>query len=275
MINIEIFRMKRLFLVVLAVHAVHVSAQDYPMINSFKGPVKQATITMQRDNGDANLYYGGTSGARSKTVCWYDSIGRLLEEANYMDDEVQRGYVCQYTINNVYMQYNYDANGVIQGSFARFQLDSLGNLLESKRYEDGKFLCGDSTVYDADGRKIEFYETHIKSKKLMLRYIYVYDSIGRLCKVSDLFHGTGHVYTIEYFPNGSYTQHHIDNKGKKWDIKFILDKKGQLTRMESSNMSCRYSHFDKYGNWLQLISTNNTPVGQFTTITERVIEYYE
>ena len=243
-----------------------------PDSEELKGPVKKVTSILSLDNTSYSLYYGEQSGGTGKKISWYDSRGQLIEEADYIGDNLQNGYVRQYTINNVYMEYEYDKNGIIKGAFAQVQSDSLGHQLFSRRYKEGKLIYADSTVYDTLGRMIEYYETPYKKglEFLVLKSTYEYDSIGRLAKVKNIRDSNN--YTIEYFPNGNYTEHHINKYGKQWDREYIVNDKGQVKKINEPNMHVRYIKFDKYGNWLRMQSTAYHTA---TVTTERTIEYYE
>lgn len=267
--------MKKIIALIIVVFAPHVFAEDSMSFETVKGPVKQVTVTIGMENNNASLFYGDQPGGCMKIISWYDSIGRLTEQANYIGNQLQDGFVRQYTINNVYMEYNYDTQGLIKGSFAQVQLDSTGLLISTKRYKDGKLICADSAIYDTQGNKIAFYETPFKKDTLALRYTYEYDSIGRLYKESDCQDGI--YYTIEYLSNGNYIEHHVNKDGTTWEWKHMVDKNGILVKSESHNMRLRYSKFDKYGNWLQLKSSTNThsPIGWVTSNIERIIDYYK
>ncbi|MBQ4507530.1 MAG: hypothetical protein II970_01350 [Paludibacteraceae bacterium] len=239
------------------------------------GPVKIITETLHIDNNNVSLHYGEQPGGQAKIISWYDSIGRLAERANYINEVLVDGYVRQYTINNVCMEYNYDKTGLIKGSFTQIQMDSVGNHIFSRNYKDGKLFHADSTAYNAQGLKSADYETLFKADTLVLSYTYEYDSLGRVSKVTDM--RSLHYYTIEYYPNSNYTEHHFDKNGKKWDCKYIVNNKGQVINKQDPNLRVQYSNFDKYGNWLKMKGSTNTqsPLGWITTITERTIEYYE
>lgn len=245
------------------------------MNNEVNGPVKKMTIYIRVGDGDmgGGIMYGNEQvGAMAKIVYWYDSIGRLVDEANYHGDDV-RGYVRQYLLNNVYMEYEYNNQGIVKGSFARGQLDSLGNTIFTKRYRDRKQITADSTVYNEQGLKIKYFQSPYKSDSLELRYTYEYDSLGRLSKYYDYSKGEINIsYEMIYYPNGSYTERATDKEGKTWNVKYTADKNGNIIKMESTNMSAQYSKFDKYGNWLILKGVTHKVA---KTTTERVIEYYE
>lgn len=264
--------MKRyLFLLLIVIFCVsHLAAVGGT--DEVNGPVKQMTVTLRLKTGNYSLYYGEQPGTCGKTIFWYDSIGRIIEKADYVGDRLQSGYVCQYTINNICMEYDYTADGLVKGSFAQVKSDSLGNRIYTKRYKEGRVCWKDSTVYNALGQKTEYYETPYKSDTLALRYVYQYDSLGRLSKVCETFHGTEHNYTIEYFPKGNYTEHHSQKNGTMWDRKYVVSKNGYIVDIKEPNHHSHYSKFDKYGNWLILEgSVHNLP----GPVTERTIEYYD
>lgn len=264
---------KYIIMIVLTMCCFNIYAWDDLSEASLKGPVKKVTETFYLESNTHSLYYGQQPGGKATQICWYDSEGRLTEKANYINGNIEDGYVRQYTINNVCMEYNYDAKGLIKGTFAYMQLDSDGHKLSTRRYKNGHVIAADSTVYDAEGHQIKCYESLFGNDSLILRYTYKYDSIGRISRYYETWAGTEKVCVYEYFPNGSYTEHVADNKGKKWDRKYTLDNKGQQIKYEDKTVRIRYSNFDKYGNWLKSRNsyTNNAAV----VIYERVIEYYE
>lgn len=270
--------MKKIITLIITtlVMQVYTYAVDEPSDMTVQGPVKQVTTTISLEtNNNSSLFYGAQPGGDAKFICWYDSVGRITEKANYINNQVQDGYVCQYTINNTYMEYEYNHNGLIKGSYTYVQSDSIGRPLVTKQYREGKIVYVDSTIYNAQGNKIEYYESRLKTGIIALKNTYEYDSIGRLYKENDLLNET--YYTIEYLPNGNYTEHHVNKDGKTWERKYIVNKKGVHVKCETRDMRLVYSRFDQYGNWLQLKSSTNThtPMGWVTTIIERVIEYYE
>ena len=263
---------KVLSLVLILFYAGFIGAVG--MNNEVNGPVKKMTIFISVGDGtDGGLTYGNKQvGPMAKIVCWYDSIGRLLDEANYHGEDVT-GYVRQYLMNNVYMEYEYNNQGIVKGSFARGQLDSLGNTISTKRYRDRELISADSTVYDKQGHKVKYYDTPYKSDTLVIKNTYEYDSLGRLSKYYDYSKGEISISReVVYYPNGSYTERTTDRNGKVWEKIYIADKKGNIVKIEEPNRSAQYSKFDRYGNWLILRGVTHKVA---KTTTERIIEYYE
>lgn len=276
-------------LLVLGVNSI--CAQDFGELEKVNGPVKQVTIALGAKGG-ASLFYGEGPGTGMKTVLWYDSLGRLTERAKYVGDKIEDGFVRQYTINNVCMEYEYDYKGLIKGNFRKIQLDSLGRHISSRRYREGRFYEGDSIVYDAEGRKIEWYDTPTEKDSFTLNESYAYDSLGRLSKKSIywpekafyfdslnipreyLNYGAKHICTMEYLPNGNYIEHHVVKDGKKWKVKYIV-KKGRLVRKEDKDGSATYSDFDQYGNWRKMQGTSDSFYFSMSMTTKREIEYYK
>lgn len=272
--------MKRISVLLLAMlpFSVIVFAQnDDPLTKSINGPVKQITQTMRLGNNNFSLYYGEQPGTMGKTITWYDSISRISEEANYIGDQIQNGMVYQYINDSVCYEYNYNDAGLIDGSYAYIRLDSLGHQVATKRFNKGKFFCADSTVYNERGQIVKLFETPLRKDSLVLSYAYYYDSLGRLSKVVNPFHGTGHTYTIKYDKKGNYIEYHSNKDGKKWERKVFVNEAGQVVRIEAGTMRACYSKFDKYGNWLMAENAVNTQsaFGWATVIIERIIEYYE
>ncbi len=285
--------MKKVFIfIVIVACAVKVNAEGEEFSDNLKGPVKQVTISL-KGHGGFSLFYGSSPSTGMKTIMWYDSIGRLSERAMYEGDKLDHGYIRQYTINGVCMEYEYDNKGIVKGNYCVIRMDSLGRQICSRRYREGLFSQGDSTVYDVDGRKIEKYDTYAEKDSFKLCESYAYDSIGRLSKVCKYWPekafyfdslkipreylncGVKHMYTIEYFPNGNYTEHHVVKDGKKWDVKYTVDKDGRLIKKEEKENQATFRNYDKYGNWLKMTGTMNSSFGSFSSTTVRVIEYYE
>ncbi len=247
-----------------------------PEVESGKGPVKQITVTIRTD--DADMYYvdaAGAMGTMAKVVIWYDSVGRMIEHAEYMGGMLLEGYVCQYNADTACVQYEYNSSGLVDGSFAVIRYDSNGRQVSSRRYRDGVFVLADSIVYNTLGQKAEQYDTPYKVDSLTLKFVYTYDSSGRLIKVEDVKYGQENSYMIEYLPDGNYVEHHINKQGKEWLRKYFVNKKGELIKKEDKNSIVRYSKFDKYGNWLVSESTSKDDPRGDTSITERKIEYFE
>lgn len=228
-----------------------------------KGPVKMMTISSKQ------------AGTLRVWKYWYDSIGRLTESVVYHDGKIMVGYVRQYTINNVYMDYEYNQQGLIKGSFTQTQLDSLGNKIYVRFYRDGKQSRADSIVYNEQGKMIENY---IKQDSVFkLRFRCEYDSLNRLtmryCKNTINNEITK---TYEYLPDGSYIEHESSTDyGKRPDKKYIFNNQGQLIEIKGKEEHSRFRKFDKYGNWTVWTEVLNIPIGHFEYTYTREIEYYE
>lgn len=259
-------------------------ATDYLSITAgnssvFKGPVKKVTsIIKTEQDGMLDMIYGMSKlpSPEIKYVFWYDSIGRLTEEATYPGPHID-GHVYQYHNNEMGVSYHYNEDGFIKGSFKQLFYDSLGNQISSRTYKDGKFFCADSTIYNTQGLKIEHYDTAPKTDSMVLTYSYEYDSIGRLITVN---RKNEHIFTIEYHPNGNYTEHHsekIKNTSKAWEQKYVLDNKGQIIKIQAKDSWSKFTKYDHHGNWLKSEHSYNTnsPLGWITSVQERIIEYYE
>lgn len=244
-----------------------------------KGPVKKVTsIIKTEQDGMLYMIYGMSKQPfpEIKYVFWYDSIGRLTEDATYPGPHID-GHVYQYYNNEMGVSYHYNEDGFIKGSFKQLFYDSLGNQISSRTYKDGKFFCADSTIYNTQGLKIEHYDTAPKTDSMVLTYSYEYDSIGRLITVN---RKNEHIYTIEYHPNGNYTEHHfvkIKNTSRKWEQKYVLDNKGQIIQIKAKDSWSKFTKYDHHGNWLKSESSYNTnsPLRWITSVEERIIEYYE
>ena len=259
-------------------------ATDYLSITAgnssvFKGPVKKVTsIIKTEQDGMLDMIYGMSKlpSPEIKYVFWYDSIGRLTEEATYPGPHID-GHVYQYHNNEMGVSYHYNEDGFIKGSFKQLFYDSLGNQISSRTYKDGKFFCADSTIYNTQGLKIEHYDTAPKTDSMVLTYSYEYDSIGRLITVN---RKNEHIFTIEYHPNGNYTEHHsekIKNTIKAWEQKYVLDNKGQIIKIQAKDSWSKFTKYDHHGTWLKSEHSYNTnsPLGWITSVQERIIEYYE
>lgn len=277
--------MKKIILLVLTfaylsnLYATDHMAATVAIAPDVKGPVKKVTITIKLGDGKLDILYGMSKQPfpEVKYVFWYDSIGRLTEETTYPGGSHINGHVYQYHNNEMGVSYHYNEDGFIKGSFKQLFYDSLGNQISSKTYKDGKFFCADSTIYNTQGLKIEHYDTAPKTDSMVLTYSYEYDSIGRLITVN---RKNEHIYTIEYHPNGNYTEHHsqkIKNTIKAWEQKYVLDNKGQIIKIQAKDSWSKFTKYDHYGNWLKSEYSYNTnsPLGWITSVQERIIEYYE
>ena len=123
-------------LLVNNIFAVHDMAGE-----NVNGPVKQ--LTEQHFKNNNNTVSG-------ESILWYDEKGRVTEEV-WRFGGLVNGIVSQYLLNNVRMDYSYDNDGLVKGSFSRNQLDSMGNCISSQRYREGKIFSADSTVYNERG----------------------------------------------------------------------------------------------------------------------------
>ena len=277
--------MKKIILLVLTfaylsnLYATDHMAATVAIAPDVKGPVKKVTITIKLGDGKLDILYGMSKQPfpEVKYVFWYDSIGRLTEETTYPGGSHINGHVYQYHNNEMGVSYHYNEDGFIKGSFKQLFYDSLGNQISSRTYKDGKFFCADSTIYNTQGLKIEHYDTAPKTDSMVLTYSYEYDSIGRLITVN---RKNEHIYTIEYHPNGNYTEHHsekIKNTIKAWEQKYVLDNKGQIIKIQAKDSWSKFTKDDHHGNWLKSEYSYNTnsPLGWITSVQERIIEYYE
>ncbi|MBR5327919.1 MAG: hypothetical protein IKV31_05195 [Paludibacteraceae bacterium] len=277
--------MKKIILLVLTfaylsnLYATDHMAATVAIAPDVKGPVKKVTITIKLGDGKLDILYGMSKqpSPEVKYVFWYDSIGRLTEETTYPGGSHINGHVYQYHNNEMGVSYHYNEDGFIKGSFKQLFYDSLGNQISSRTYKDGKSFCADSTIYNTQGLKIEHYDTAPKTDSMVLTYSYEYDSIGRLITVN---RKNEHIFTIEYHPNGNYTEHHsekIKNTIKAWEQKYVLDNKGQIIKIQAKDSWSKFTKYDHHGNWLKSEHSYNTnsPLGWITSVQERIIEYYE
>ena len=252
--------MKRIFIVIVMVGLIIDSIYAKKLTDyteNVKGPVKTMTVTSEQGSIRVWKY-------------WYDSIGRLNEFAYYDYVKLEQGFVRQYTINNVYIDYNYDKNGIIKGSFKQTQLDSLGNKICVKYYVDGKLSSTDSIVYNAHGKEIESY--NIREGRCNLRHRCEYDSLDRLT----LWSNDVRERTYEYLSDGNYIEHELSTKhGKRPDKKYIYNEQGQLIKIKGKEEHSRFLKFDKYGNWTVWEEVEDIPIGHFEFTYKREIEYYD
>lgn len=204
----------------------------------------------------------------------YDSIGKLTEFTLLHDGKIEEGYARQYTINNVYIDYFYNAHGLIKGNFRYVQTDSLGHFLYSKYYKEGLLFSSDSAVYNEQGLEIEHY--YIRRDEVpALQYSCEYDSIGRLIRKFNNWRGDELTWTYEYLPNGDYIEHFSNIRGQKPDKKYIHDENGQLVEIKGKEEHSHFTRFDKYGNWTIWRAIHNWPIGHYEYIYKRTIEYYK
>lgn len=257
--------MKRLITIIIFTFYVCVTgafADIATYTEKFNGPVKKMTVTSVQ------------AGSPRVWIYWYDSIGRLTEKVVYMDGFIQHGFLRQYTINNVYMDYDYNEKGVIKGSFTQTQLDSLGHKLQSKIYKEGKLWRADSIVYNAQGNEIECY-TMDDDGILVLRHTCEYDSLNRLIKKYNNLRGNEITFTFEYLDDGNYMEYRTSTNSQKTYKKYIFNKQGQLVRVKGSKENSQFKKFDTYGNWTIWEEMLDAFFGRISYTYERVFEYYE
>ena len=244
-------------------------AADETVINYAKGPVKQIIIA----NRYINCKYVLHNTKVRREIYTYDSKGRLKDEIGYNDNKFLYRYVYQYS-DSICMKYEYGPKRIIKGNYCRMRMDSAGNRITSETYINGKFFSADSTVYDEYGRKIEHYEIPSQQNTFALRFTFEYDSLGRLSKKRDFLYGGGMVIcSVEYLPDGSFTEYHSDVVGQKRTFHYFVNEKGLLVEVQWENSERTvYSDFDKYGNWLK---SERIRPEDGTIVVDRVIEYYE
>lgn len=254
--------MKQLLIVIslMITCANYASANLLTVIREVQGPVKKMVITCNQ------------AGTLRTWVFHYDSIGRLTEFALLHDGKIEEGYVRQYTINNVYVDYYYNANGIIKGNYRYVQTDSLDHVLYSKYYKEGILFSSDSTIYNEKRLEIEHYVKN--DKEFVLQYSCEYDSIGRLIKRFNNWRGDELTWTFEYLSNGDYIEHFSDIRGRKSDKKYIHNESGQLVEIKGKEEHSRFTKFDQYGNWTLWRAIHKWPIGKYEYIYKRTIEYY-
>lgn len=216
-------------------------------------------------------YYRGPKGG--KYVQKYDNMGRLLDDALIIGDSIARGERYQYE-NQMYWIYRYDNNGLEDGVFTCVQLDSLGRKVSSYSF-DKNIYHADSSVYNHLGQKIEEYTIPTIQDTMVLKYVYTYDSLGRLSTVKNVKKWEG--YKVVYEENGNYTEYHYkefnyNGKRKKYENKFYY-KDGNLVKVVSDDISIRFSKFDAYGNWQKAVMSIGD-IWSFSRTLTRTIEYY-
>ena len=246
-----------------------IHAADETIINYAKGPVKQIIIANNYDN-----YDNGFSNLKVRMQIYtYDTLGRLKDEVRYDDQKFRYRYVYKYS-DNICMKYESGPKKIIKGNYCRMRMDSKGNQITSETYIKGKFFIADSTVYDESGHKTEYYETRDKQLNYSLKYTYEYDSLGRISKTRSILYGKGMVIcSVEYQPDGNFTEYHTDVKGHKMEYNYFVNDKGQLVEVKWTNSERTiYSEFDQYGNWIE--SQRIVP-NEGIIVTKRIIEYYK
>lgn len=254
---------KLLLLIVVSVSTVY--AADETVINYAKGPVKLIIVAKNYEKYNNVL----SNFKVRREIYMYDTKGRLKEEVHYDDDKFQFRYVYQYS-DNICMQYEYGRKKIIKGNYCRSRMDSTGNIITSETYIDGKFFSADSMVYDASGHIIEYYTNHERERTIALKYTYEYDSLGRLS--TKRLHGGIVICSVEYQPNGNFTEYHSDKEGTKWEYHYFVNDQGFLEEVKWRNSErTLYSKFDQYGNWLE---SECIYPEEGTIVTKRVIEYY-
>lgn len=258
--------MKKLFLLftIVFLYITRVQADGIKTyIEDVSGPVKKVTVTSKQ------------AGMMRNWVYWYDTAGRLIEEAYLRDGKPDDDcFVRQYMSNDSYADYFYNELGFIDGCYRLTQLDSLGNKTYSIRFKDGKLWTKDSIVYNEQGKGIECYS--LKDSVLTLRYTYEYDSLGRLYARHFPRLGNKAMDKYEYLDNGNYIKYHYDKDGKKSYAKHIFNKQGIRVKVVESiaQQKLYFKKFDEHGNWTLWRHIFDSPMGQFDYTYERNIEYY-
>lgn len=247
---------------VLFSFAIEIEIEDY-IKAPVNGNAKIVTVT------DPSMgYYRGPKGA--KYIMQYNNKGQLLDYAWMIGDSIAEGKRYQYG-ENMYWIYGYDLNGRIDGILTRVQLDSLGRKINSYAVNKN-FYTADSIVYNSQGQKIKEYTIPTGQDTMVLKYVYTYDSIGRLSTVKNVKKWEG--YKVVYDKGGNYTEYHYkeynyNGKQKKYENKFYY-KDGNLVKIVSDDVTIRFSKFDEQGNWQKAVWSMN----HFTRILTRTIEYY-
>ena len=116
--------MKKIILLVLTfaylsnLYATDHMAATVAIAPDVKGPVKKVTCIIKTEqDGMLDMIYGMSKlpSPEIKYVFWYDSIGRLTEDATYPGPHID-GYVYQYYNNEMAVSYRYNEDGFIKGS---------------------------------------------------------------------------------------------------------------------------------------------------------------
>lgn len=226
------------------------------------GPVKHLTVT-------SNQY-----GSIYVWEYWYDRDGRLEEFVHFIDGRISSAYVRQYTDSN-YIDLKYDGSGLIEGSYNRTTIDSLGRPLCTWRYEKGIPLLIDSCVYGDRLKEMEHYHYDYQKEAIALQYTCEYDSINRLIRKYYNFSGNEVTCIYEYRFDGSYLETRTDKDGKIIKTEQIFNKKGQLVKVKGTDGVDKFQKFDKYGNWTIWDIDLDIPIGSFHYTFTRTFEYYE
>lgn len=250
---------------VLSSYAVEINYDEY-----IKAPVNGNAKTVTTKDPTMGYYQGSKGG---KYVQKYDHMGRLLDDALFIGDSIERGMRYQYE-NQEYWIYQYDCNGLIDKIFMHVQLDSLGRKVSSYSVNKNTYHA-DSIVYNQHGQKIEEYTVPTVQDTMVLKYVYTYDSLGRLSTVKNVKQWEG--YKVVYEENGNYTEYHYkefnyNGKRKKYENKFYY-KDGNLVKVVSEGITIRFSKFDKYGNWQKVVIDMGGTYSSSRMLT-RTIEYY-
>ena len=250
---------------VLSSFAVEIDYDEY-----IKAPVNGNAKTVTTKDPTMGYYRGPKGG---KYVQKYDNMGRLLDDALIIGDSIARGERYQYE-NQMYWIYRYDNNGLEDGVFTCVQLDSLGRKVSSYSF-DKNIYHADSSVYNHLGQKIEEYTIPTIQDTMVLKYVYTYDSLGRLSTVKNVKKWEG--YKVVYEENGNYTEYHYkefnyNGKRKKYENKFYYTD-GNLVKVVSDGIKIRFSKFDKYGNWQKAVMSIGD-IWSFSRTLTRTIEYY-
>lgn len=240
------------------------------VINNYaEGPVKQITIIKNLENvkdkiSDVNIL---------KKTYMYDIKGRFKKRECYFDDILQYGNARLY-IKNIGIEYEYNRQGIIKGSYDLIRLDAKGHQIISIHYDNNRPYFSDSIVYNECGCPTEYYSTSGKrSKNLVLQHTYEYDSLGRFSKTRDFAYMGGDVfYYVEYHSNGNFTEHHMCKNGERIFECAVNEQGLIIERKCNDGQYSIFSDFDKYGNWLQ-VQTVDSDTDIF--VTKRIIEYYE
>lgn len=230
------------------------------------GPVKKTTTIIRQNSDPSDV---------EKTIIWYDSIGRIVKTEEYGEEGPGMSYVYQYTDSNICWRFTYERKRLVKGAYCKIYLNSSGQKIASHEFYNNHLTRVDSIAYDAQGRVVETYASEYIEREPSLTSLYTYDSTGRLTEERNI--KTGKRYTITYLPNGDYTKQFFDKNGKTYSQTCIVDKKGQLNRIESDEEKVKYARYDRFGNWLKREASVNTHsfIGWIGSTTERTIEYYK
>ena len=251
-------------LITETISAQYTSGNLFMFGGTVSGPVKKVSITVKQHDDPSDTL---------TSVAFFDTNRNIVQTGYYRGKKFIIDGIYRYSDNNSCLHYQYNENGVEDTHYYKIYFNANGQELLKFGYWKDKLIRVDSMVYDTQSHLIAKYVSNYMERTPLLQTVYTYDSLGRIIKEQNI--KTGEYYTVSYLTNGNYKKT-INENGRTYTENYIVNKAGQLIECKSAGKKEKYSHYDKYGNWLkrEVVLNTYTSTGLVGTTTERVIEYW-